>query len=173
MVWPSKGWAPEISISSVLCVTLAWIKPAYGFGAGMGQWAQGVPAPLATLRSAPPEKSRRGPIPAPFCGPGTPQPDGGDPEARLTLIQDTAARLLSPDEVTAVLRHCTRVRYHGHHLEVNSGMGLGLTPIHAHSTCTRAVWRTWCGHCSLSWTGLRRCCCCGMLGGRLVPLGWM
>ncbi|XP_021255082.1 PDZ domain-containing protein 7 isoform X3 [Numida meleagris] len=59
------------------------------------------------------EKSRRGPIPAPFCGPTTPQPDGGDPEARLTLIQDTAARLLSPDEVTAVLRHCTRYLHEG------------------------------------------------------------
>ncbi|XP_040531124.1 PDZ domain-containing protein 7 isoform X3 [Gallus gallus] len=65
------------------------------------------------IRSLKREKSRRGPIPAPFCGPGTPQPDGGDPEARLTLIQDTAARLLSPDEVTAVLRHCTRYLHEG------------------------------------------------------------
>lgn len=38
------------------------------------------------------------------------QPSSSDPEARLPHIQDTAARLLSPDEVTAVLRHCSRVR---------------------------------------------------------------
>ncbi|NXJ16705.1 PDZD7 protein, partial [Odontophorus gujanensis] len=74
------------------------------------------------------EKSRRGPIPAPFCSPGTPQLDSSDPEARLTLIQDTAARLLSPDEVSAVLRHCTRVWHHGCYWEVNWGTGLGLTP---------------------------------------------
>uniref|UniRef100_A0A8C3LER3 PDZ domain containing 7 n=1 Tax=Chrysolophus pictus TaxID=9089 RepID=A0A8C3LER3_CHRPC len=65
------------------------------------------------IRSLKREKSRRGPIPAPFCSPGTPQPDSGDPEARLALIQDTAARLLSPDEVTAVLRHCTRYLHEG------------------------------------------------------------
>ncbi|XP_072195894.1 PDZ domain-containing protein 7 isoform X2 [Excalfactoria chinensis] len=59
------------------------------------------------------EKSRRGPIPAPFCSLATPQPDSADPEARLRLIQDTAARLLSPDEVTAVLRHCTRYLHEG------------------------------------------------------------
>ncbi|OXB82411.1 UNVERIFIED_CONTAM: hypothetical protein H355_009336 [Colinus virginianus] len=65
------------------------------------------------IRSLKREKSRRGPIPAPFCSPGTPQSDGSDPEARLTLIQDTAARLLSPDEVSAVLRHCTRYLHEG------------------------------------------------------------
>ncbi|XP_015722550.1 PDZ domain-containing protein 7 isoform X1 [Coturnix japonica] len=65
------------------------------------------------IRSLKREKSRRGPIPAPFCSLATPQPDSGDPEARLTLIQDTAARLLSPDEVTAVLRHCTRYLHEG------------------------------------------------------------
>ncbi|XP_072195893.1 PDZ domain-containing protein 7 isoform X1 [Excalfactoria chinensis] len=65
------------------------------------------------IRSLKREKSRRGPIPAPFCSLATPQPDSADPEARLRLIQDTAARLLSPDEVTAVLRHCTRYLHEG------------------------------------------------------------
>ncbi|XP_064000587.1 PDZ domain-containing protein 7 isoform X5 [Pogoniulus pusillus] len=41
------------------------------------------------------------------------QPNGSDPEARLPHIQDTAARLLSPDEVTAVLRHCSRYLHEG------------------------------------------------------------
>ncbi|RMC11453.1 hypothetical protein DUI87_11572 [Hirundo rustica rustica] len=46
-------------------------------------------------------------------GIATLQPNGSDPEARLPHIQDAAARLLSPDEVTAVLRHCSRVRAKG------------------------------------------------------------
>ncbi|XP_032047110.1 PDZ domain-containing protein 7 [Aythya fuligula] len=58
------------------------------------------------------EKSRRASILA-LAGPTAPQPNGSDPEARLPLIQDTAARLLSPDEVTAVLRHCTRYLHEG------------------------------------------------------------
>ncbi|NXC44668.1 PDZD7 protein, partial [Penelope pileata] len=65
------------------------------------------------IRSLKREKSHRASIPAPFCGPAAPQPNGGEPEARLPLIQDTAARLLSPDEVTAVLRHCTRYLHEG------------------------------------------------------------
>lgn len=68
-----------------------------------------VPAPLATPPCcAPPEKSQRASILGP-TGIATLQPNGSDPEARLPHIQDTAARLLSPDEVTAVLRHCSRV----------------------------------------------------------------
>lgn len=59
---------------------------------------------------APPEKSRRASILGP-TGIAALQPNGSDPEARLPHIQDTAARLLSPDEVTAVLRHCSRVRH--------------------------------------------------------------
>ncbi|NWR47991.1 PDZD7 protein, partial [Regulus satrapa] len=46
-------------------------------------------------------------------GIATLQPNGNDPEARLPHIQDTAARLLSPDEVTAVLRHCSRYLHEG------------------------------------------------------------
>ncbi|XP_025925464.1 PDZ domain-containing protein 7 [Apteryx rowi] len=64
------------------------------------------------IRSLKREKSRR----ASILGPGgiaTLQPNGSDPDARLPLIQDTAARLLSPDEVTAVLRHCTRYLHEG------------------------------------------------------------
>ncbi|XP_075360783.1 PDZ domain-containing protein 7 isoform X3 [Mycteria americana] len=53
------------------------------------------------------EKSRRASILGP-AGIAALQPNGSDPEARLPHIQDTAARLLSPDEVTAVLRHCSR-----------------------------------------------------------------
>ncbi|XP_035167713.1 LOW QUALITY PROTEIN: PDZ domain-containing protein 7 [Oxyura jamaicensis] len=64
------------------------------------------------IRSLKREKSRRASILA-LAGPTAPQPNGSDPEARLPLIQDTAARLLSPDEVTAVLRHCTRYLHEG------------------------------------------------------------
>ncbi|XP_057277018.1 PDZ domain-containing protein 7 isoform X2 [Pezoporus wallicus] len=58
------------------------------------------------------EKSRRASILGP-TGIAAVQPNGSDPEARLTHIQDTAARLLSPDEVTAVLRHCSRYLHEG------------------------------------------------------------
>ncbi|KAF1431901.1 PDZ domain-containing protein 7, partial [Spheniscus mendiculus] len=58
------------------------------------------------------EKSRRASILGP-AGIATLQPNGSDPEARLPHIQDTAARLLSPDEVTAVLRHCSRYLHEG------------------------------------------------------------
>ncbi|XP_010193276.1 PREDICTED: PDZ domain-containing protein 7 [Mesitornis unicolor] len=64
------------------------------------------------IRSLKREKSRR----ASILGPGgiaTLQSNGSDPEARLPHIQDTAARLLSPDEVTAVLRHCSRYLHEG------------------------------------------------------------
>ncbi|XP_040462925.1 PDZ domain-containing protein 7 isoform X2 [Falco naumanni] len=58
------------------------------------------------------EKSRRASILGPM-GFATLQPNGSDPEARLPHIQDTATRLLSPDEVTAVLRHCSRYLHEG------------------------------------------------------------
>ncbi|KAF4791445.1 PDZ domain-containing protein 7 [Turdus rufiventris] len=58
------------------------------------------------------EKSRRASILGPM-GIATLQPNSSDPEARLPHIQDTAARLLSPDEVTAVLRHCSRYLHEG------------------------------------------------------------
>ncbi|XP_065528192.1 PDZ domain-containing protein 7 isoform X2 [Lathamus discolor] len=58
------------------------------------------------------EKSRRASILGPM-GIAALQPNGSDPEARLAHIQDTAARLLSPDEVTAVLRHCSRYLHEG------------------------------------------------------------
>ncbi|XP_074731258.1 PDZ domain-containing protein 7 isoform X3 [Strix uralensis] len=58
------------------------------------------------------EKSRRASILGP-TGIAALQPNGSDPEARLPHIQDTAARLLSPDEVTAVLRHCSRYLHEG------------------------------------------------------------
>lgn len=81
-----------------------------GLGLAVGT---GRPCPPGhPLLCLPAEKSRRASILA-LAGPTTPQPNGSDPEARLPLIQDTAARLLSPDEVAAVLRHCTRVRHRG------------------------------------------------------------
>ncbi|NXT53897.1 PDZD7 protein, partial [Pluvianellus socialis] len=58
------------------------------------------------------EKSRRASILGP-TGIAALQPSSSDPEARLPHIQDTAARLLSPDEVTAVLRHCSRYLHEG------------------------------------------------------------
>ncbi|NXH69932.1 PDZD7 protein, partial [Hydrobates tethys] len=58
------------------------------------------------------EKSRRASILGP-AGIAALQPNGSNPEARLPHIQDTAARLLSPDEVTAVLRHCSRYLHEG------------------------------------------------------------
>ncbi|XP_027763635.1 PDZ domain-containing protein 7 isoform X2 [Empidonax traillii] len=58
------------------------------------------------------EKSRRASILGP-TGITTLQPNGSDPEARLPHIQETAKRLLSPDEVTAVLRHCSRYLHEG------------------------------------------------------------
>ncbi|XP_048166867.1 PDZ domain-containing protein 7 isoform X4 [Corvus hawaiiensis] len=64
------------------------------------------------IRSLKREKSRRATILGPM-GITTLQPNGSDPEARLPHIQDTAARLLSPDEVTAVLRHCSRYLHEG------------------------------------------------------------
>ncbi|XP_057277019.1 PDZ domain-containing protein 7 isoform X3 [Pezoporus wallicus] len=64
------------------------------------------------IRSLKREKSRRASILGP-TGIAAVQPNGSDPEARLTHIQDTAARLLSPDEVTAVLRHCSRYLHEG------------------------------------------------------------
>ncbi|KAM6263304.1 PDZ domain-containing protein 7 isoform 2-T2 [Spheniscus humboldti] len=64
------------------------------------------------IRSLKREKSRRASILGP-AGIATLQPNGSDPEARLPHIQDTAARLLSPDEVTAVLRHCSRYLHEG------------------------------------------------------------
>ncbi|XP_009464321.1 PREDICTED: PDZ domain-containing protein 7 [Nipponia nippon] len=64
------------------------------------------------IRSLKREKSRRASILGP-TGIATLQPNGSDPEARLPHIQDTAARLLSPDEVTAVLRHCSRYLHEG------------------------------------------------------------
>uniref|UniRef100_A0A8C3U0P7 PDZ domain-containing protein 7 n=1 Tax=Catharus ustulatus TaxID=91951 RepID=A0A8C3U0P7_CATUS len=75
--------------------------------------AGAVLAPLATPPCcASPEKSRRASILGPM-GIATLQPNSSDPEARLPHIQDTAARLLSPDEVTAVLRHCSRYLHEG------------------------------------------------------------
>lgn len=73
-----------------------------------------VPAALATFSccvSPNPEKGRRASILGPASITAL-QPNGSDPEARLPHIQDAAARLLSPDEVTAVLRHCSRVWHH-------------------------------------------------------------
>ncbi|XP_074731255.1 PDZ domain-containing protein 7 isoform X1 [Strix uralensis] len=64
------------------------------------------------IRSLKREKSRRASILGP-TGIAALQPNGSDPEARLPHIQDTAARLLSPDEVTAVLRHCSRYLHEG------------------------------------------------------------
>ncbi|XP_027528295.1 PDZ domain-containing protein 7 isoform X3 [Neopelma chrysocephalum] len=58
------------------------------------------------------EKSQRASILGP-TGVTTLQPHGSDPEARLPHIQETATRLLSPDEVTAVLRHCSRYLHEG------------------------------------------------------------
>ncbi|XP_017659621.1 PREDICTED: PDZ domain-containing protein 7 isoform X2 [Lepidothrix coronata] len=58
------------------------------------------------------EKSQRASILGP-TGITTLQPNGSDPEARLPHIQETATRLLSPDEVTAVLRHCSRYLHEG------------------------------------------------------------
>lgn len=80
---------------------------------GNSALAGAVLAPLATAPCcASPEKSRRATILGPM-GITTLQPNGSDPEARLPHIQDTAARLLSPDEVTAVLRHCSRYLHEG------------------------------------------------------------
>ncbi|XP_068253584.1 PDZ domain-containing protein 7 isoform X2 [Nyctibius grandis] len=64
------------------------------------------------IRSLKREKSRRASILGP-AGIAALQPNGSDPEARLPHIQDTAARLLSPDEVAAVLRHCSRYLHDG------------------------------------------------------------
>ncbi|XP_075279729.1 PDZ domain-containing protein 7 isoform X2 [Opisthocomus hoazin] len=64
------------------------------------------------IRSLKREKSRRGSILGP-AGIAALQPSSSDAEARLPHIQDTAARLLSPDEVTAVLRHCSRYLHEG------------------------------------------------------------
>ncbi|XP_068025831.1 PDZ domain-containing protein 7 isoform X1 [Melanerpes formicivorus] len=64
------------------------------------------------IRSLRREKSRRASILGPSSITAL-QPNGSDPEARFPHIQDTAARLLSPDEVTAVLRHCSRYLHEG------------------------------------------------------------
>ncbi|XP_054062815.1 PDZ domain-containing protein 7 isoform X3 [Rissa tridactyla] len=64
------------------------------------------------IRSLKREKSQRASILGP-AGMAALQPSSSDPEARLPHIQDTAARLLSPDEVTAVLRHCSRYLHEG------------------------------------------------------------
>ncbi|XP_029814433.1 PDZ domain-containing protein 7 [Manacus vitellinus] len=64
------------------------------------------------IRSLKREKSQRASILGP-TGITTLQPNGSDPEARLPHIQETATRLLSPDEVTAVLRHCSRYLHEG------------------------------------------------------------
>ncbi|XP_064000584.1 PDZ domain-containing protein 7 isoform X3 [Pogoniulus pusillus] len=64
------------------------------------------------IRSLRREKGRRASILGPASITAL-QPNGSDPEARLPHIQDTAARLLSPDEVTAVLRHCSRYLHEG------------------------------------------------------------
>lgn len=92
-----------------VCPALVWSE-LLGWGHGeLSGLAGAVLAPLATPPCcASPEKSRRASILGPM-GIATLQPNGSDPEARLPHIQDTAARLLSPDEVTAVLRHCSRV----------------------------------------------------------------
>ncbi|XP_074963427.1 PDZ domain-containing protein 7 isoform X2 [Phalacrocorax aristotelis] len=63
------------------------------------------------IRSLKREKSQRASILGPV-GIAALQPNS-NPEARLPHIQDTAARLLSPDEVTAVLRHCSRYLHEG------------------------------------------------------------
>lgn len=97
---------PALLVSVLLwCGVNCW-----GRGDGeLSGLAGAVFAPLATPPCcAFPEKSRRASILGPM-GIATLQPNGSDPEARLPHIQDTAARLLSPDEVTAVLRHCSRV----------------------------------------------------------------
>ncbi|KAM9285017.1 PDZ domain-containing protein 7 [Morus bassanus] len=64
------------------------------------------------IRSLKREKSQRASILSPV-GITALQPNSSNPEARLLHIQDTAARLLSPDEVTAVLRHCSRYLHGG------------------------------------------------------------
>uniref|UniRef100_A0A8B9V6H4 PDZ domain-containing protein 7 n=1 Tax=Anas zonorhyncha TaxID=75864 RepID=A0A8B9V6H4_9AVES len=107
----SQSWAPpsqdppgserRAAVAPVGCV---------GLGLAVGT---GCPYPAGhPVLYLPAEKSRRASILA-LAGPTAPQPNGSDPEARLPLIQDTAARLLSPDEVTAVLRHCTRYLHEG------------------------------------------------------------
>lgn len=78
------------------------------WGARGSPYPAGHPSSLCPL----PEKSQRASILGP-TGIATLQPSGNNPEARFPHIQDTAARLLSPDEVTAVLRHCSRVRHCG------------------------------------------------------------
>lgn len=102
--------------------------------------AGAVLAPLATPPCcASPEKSRRASILGPM-GIATLQPNSSDPEARLPHIQDTAARLLSPDEVTAVLRHCSRVctegRVQTEHRQGSAAM-LGSSP---ESSCILGAW---------------------------------
>ncbi|NWX87935.1 PDZD7 protein, partial [Nothoprocta pentlandii] len=91
-----------------------------GGRASSQSWAppgQEPPAPERRARAKSPgrpdgdrEKSRRASILG-VAGTAALPPD--EPEGRLPLIQDTAARLLSADEVAAVLRHCTRYLHEG------------------------------------------------------------
>uniref|UniRef100_A0A8B9M0C2 PDZ domain-containing protein 7 n=1 Tax=Accipiter nisus TaxID=211598 RepID=A0A8B9M0C2_9AVES len=100
--------------AACVCPALAW-SDLLGWG-GMGVFVgcpgQSLPCWPPLLAVRPPEKSRRASILGP-TGIAALQPNGSDPEARLPHIQDTAARLLSPDEVTAVLRHCSRYLHEG------------------------------------------------------------
>lgn len=84
----------------------------WGVGDFWGAWGSPCPAGHPSSLCPLPEKSQRASILGP-TGIATLQPSGNNPEARFPHIQDTAARLLSPDEVTAVLRHCSRVRHCG------------------------------------------------------------
>lgn len=100
---------------ALCCMCLSDAGREQPIGVGGGLWgARGSPYPAGHPSSLCPlpEKSQRASILGP-TGIATLQPSGNNPEARFPHIQDTAARLLSPDEVTAVLRHCSRVRHCG------------------------------------------------------------
>lgn len=113
--WGGVGQALHAPGPALLVSVPLWCGVScWGRGDGeLSGLAGAVLAPLATPPCcASPEKSRRASILGPM-GMATLQPNGSDPEARLPHIQDTAARLLSPDEVTAVLRHCSRYLHEG------------------------------------------------------------
>ncbi|XP_064000583.1 PDZ domain-containing protein 7 isoform X2 [Pogoniulus pusillus] len=108
-----------------LCMRLAWdcthlssMEQAVGVGerwriCGLWDlWSLPRWPPFLAVCPSNPEKGRRASILGPASITAL-QPNGSDPEARLPHIQDTAARLLSPDEVTAVLRHCSRYLHEG------------------------------------------------------------
>lgn len=134
---------PALLVSILLwCGVSCW-------GGGHGELpglAGAVLAPLATPPCcASPEKSRRATILDP-TGIATLQPNGSDPEARLPHIQDTAARLLSPDEVTAVLRHCSRVGTQGRALVGHRQGGTATLGSSLESSCILGAWQALCAH---------------------------